>query len=107
MTWLASPWRWVAIPKEAGLDILRALLNQSMSKLQNALAVPRYEEQTSKTGTTLTLQDPHIVNSDMVVKNYVILRRGTHYTIAGSTITLTTAAVSGDVFLIWYASGSG
>jgi hypothetical protein len=106
MTWIGG-WRWTDIPTTAGVDVLKAMLNQAMRKLQNALVVPRYEEQTTKTGTTLTLQDPAIVNSDMVVRNGVILRRGTHYTIKASTITLTTASVSGDVWNIWYSSGTG
>lgn len=64
------------------------------------------ERQTGLTGTSITLEFPVSGTSQMaailVQKNNALLIPTTDYTIAGKTITLTSASVAGDIWTLYY-----
>lgn len=69
------------------------------------------ERLTGLTGSTVTLsytvaQTLNGVPLVLVFKNGTLLDPGgggaTSYTVSGGTVTLVTAAVAGDVFVVWY-----
>jgi hypothetical protein len=73
------------------------------------LIVDQYK---SAGGSTLTLsQTPNQLNNGnytlKVIKNGSPLTEGTDYTVAGTTLTLTSAAVAGDLFKVRYTSSTG
>lgn len=68
----------------------------------NVRFLSQYHRQvtTGITGTALTLEEAYIDGAELVVKNGSVLTPTTDYTMAGTTLTLGVAAISGDVFLI-------
>jgi hypothetical protein len=71
------------------------------------LAQRLIEVQTGKTGTALTLANRAVAASVSLFKNGLRLAPSTDvyagaYTVAGTAVTLSVAAVAGDVFVIEY-----
>jgi hypothetical protein len=56
---------------------------------------------TAQTGTTLSLGLTLRAGLEQVFKNGSLLDPGADYTISGATLTLTSAAVSTDVFVVY------
>jgi hypothetical protein len=67
-----------------------------------ALARFRTETITGQTTVTLTLSDLPNEETVLLFKNRLALTPTTDFTVAGVTITLTVAAVAGDVFVAYY-----
>ena len=63
------------------------------------------EEHTGLTGTTLTLERAPYDGLLLLAKNGGIVTPST-LTIVDATVTLGSAAVSGDVFVVWYLARS-
>ena len=68
---------------------------------ERALAQMTRVRLTGQTGTSLTLGLTLRAGLEQVFKNGALLDPGTAYTITGATLTLTVAAVAGDVFLVF------
>lgn len=63
------------------------------------------ERFTGLTVATITLQDPAVEGYELVFKNGALLDPNGGaggYSIEGKTITLGTAAIAGDIFIVWY-----
>jgi len=92
---------------------MRALPQQPESPNIRALSQIYRERFTSLTGTTITLAYiPATTQNtneglELVFKNGTLLDPATAYTISGKAITLSTAAVAGDVFVIHYPYRTG
>lgn len=67
-----------------------------------ALARYRAETITGLTTTALTLSDLPNEETVLLVKNRLVLTPTTDFTVAGTAVTLGTAAVAGDVFVAYY-----
>jgi len=87
--------------KPAGLDA-----NGTMVKMANwpvgSVTVPTFiynESFTGSTSSTYTLANAPTVGKLSVFKNGILLAPTTDYTLSGTTVTLVSARVSGDVFL--------
>jgi hypothetical protein len=82
------------IPTEPTSDVERFLSQLNIERL------------TGLTGTSITLEFPVAGTSQqsaiLLFKNNAFLIPTTDYTISGKTITLSSAAVSGDVWTVWY-----
>lgn len=67
-----------------------------------ALARVSRDRVTGITGTALTLADAPVVGWELVFKNGALLDPGAAYTVSGKVVTLGGAAISGDVFVVFY-----
>lgn len=68
----------------------------------NVQALARLHRQTitGQTTATVTLEEWYVDGTETVHKNGVLLTPTTDYTLSGVTMTLTVAAVAGDVFVV-------
>ena len=77
---------------------------------ERALGQLYWEQFTGLTTTAVTLTYPVAETQDskallLVFKNGAVLSQGAgaaNYTVTGTAITLGTAAIAGDTFLVWY-----
>ena len=82
-----------------------SLLNlpvQTLDRNVKSLAQVHRERQTGLTTTAITLEERAVEGTELVFKNRLLLDPSGDYTIEGNAITLTVAAVAGDVFVCWY-----
>lgn len=60
------------------------------------------ERFTGLTTTAITLADAAVEGYELLFKNGALLDPSAAYTISGRNITLTAAAIAGDVFVVFY-----
>lgn len=68
---------------------------------ERALAQMTRVRLTGQTGTTVTVGLTIVAGLEQVFKNGSLLDPSSEYTISGATLTLTVAAVAGDVFVVY------
>ena len=88
----------IALPQQPETPNIRALAGYTRERftgLTTTAIALSHEAMTVPAGSTGT-------GIDLVVKNGVVLDPLVAYSIAGKAITLSVAAIAGDVFLVYY-----